>query len=120
MTDHQGFAQRLKQLRTQQNLSQVELGNLAELNELQVGRYERGQAFPKSDTLHKLAEALNTTTDFLLEGATDEMAIDRLSDRELLKQFQEVEKLPEDKKQTVKTMIGALLFEHRVMEQAAG
>jgi len=104
-----GFADRLRSLRKQKNLSQTELGQQAGLHYTHIGRFERGLSRPGGDTLKRLADALDVTGDYLLEGAEDEAARAKFSDRELLKQFQEVERLPDADKHVVKTLLDAFL-----------
>ena len=105
----EGFAKRLRDLRKQKNLSQTELGQLAELHYTHIGRFERGASRPSGDTLKRLADALGVTSDYLLDGANDEAAKARFADRELLKQFQEVEQLPDEDKNVVKKLLDAFL-----------
>ncbi|MGH7044745.1 MAG: helix-turn-helix domain-containing protein [Acetobacteraceae bacterium] len=104
-----GFPERLRALRKQKNLSQTELGQRASLHYTHIGRFERGVSRPSGDTLKRLADALDVTSDYLLEGAADGAARAKFADRELLKQFQEVERLPEEDKHVVKTLLDALL-----------
>lgn len=115
----EGFPDRLKRLRKERGLSQAEFGDLVGVNYLQIGRYERGQSFPAAVTLRRIAEALNTTTDYLIDGATDALAVDRLSDQKLLKQFQLIEKLPEDQKGFVIRVIDSLLVKQQVEQVMA-
>ncbi len=49
------------------------------------------------------------TSDYLLEGAADDAARAKFADRELLRQFQEVERLPDEDKHVVKTLLDAFL-----------
>ena len=49
------------------------------------------------------------SSDYLLDGATDEAAKARFADRELLQQFQEVEQLPDEDKNVVKKLLDAFL-----------
>jgi transcriptional regulator with XRE-family HTH domain len=114
-----GFAQRLRELRRQRNLSQSELGELASIHYTHVSRYERGVSKPSAETLKRIADALAVTGDFLMEGAADEAAKARFEDRELLQQFQEVQKLPDEEKLLVKRFLDAFLFQRRVHEMAA-
>jgi len=104
-----GFAERLRTLRKQKNLSQTELGNLAKIHYTHIGRFERGAAHPGSDTLRRLADALGISSDYLLDGATQDAAKAKFEDRELLKQFQEVERLPEEDKNVIKLLLDAFL-----------
>jgi transcriptional regulator with XRE-family HTH domain len=109
-----GFADRLRQLRRQRNLSQAELASQAGMHVNHLGRYERGESQPSADALKRLADALGTSTDFLIEGATDAAAKGRFEDRELLRRFQEVEQLAPEDKQLVAQFLDALLFKRKV------
>ena len=104
-----GFAQRLRELRKQKDLSQTELGQLAGLHYTHIGRFERGSSRPGGDTLLRLADALGVSSDYLLEGAPSAVAKARFEDRELLKQFQEVEQLSEEDKNVIKKLLDAFL-----------
>jgi transcriptional regulator with XRE-family HTH domain len=114
----EGFAQRLRELRKHKNLSQTELGALAGLHYTHIGRFERGSSRPGGDTLKRLADALGVTSDYLLDGAADEAAKARFEDRELLKQFQEVERLPEEDKHVVKKLLDAFLTKKQLQALA--
>ncbi|UXK13020.1 helix-turn-helix domain-containing protein [Erwinia pyrifoliae] len=104
-----GFAQRLRELRRQKGLSQSELGKLAGLHYTHIGRFERGASRPGSDSLKRLADVLNVSGDYLLEGAETQAAKARFEDRELLRQFQEVELLPDEDKAVIKKLLDAFL-----------
>ena len=83
-----------------------------------ISRYERGVSRPSADTLKQLADVLGVSGDYLLEGMADEAAKARFEDRDLLRQFQEVEKLPTEDKALVKNFLEAFLFKRRVEEMA--
>ena len=114
----EGFAQRLRELRKNKNLSQTELGQLAGLHYTHIGRFERGTSRPSGDTLKRLADALGVTSDYLLDGAANEAAKARFEDRELLKQFQEVEQLPDEDKNVVKKLLDAFLTKKQLQALA--
>ncbi|MBC8954993.1 helix-turn-helix domain-containing protein [Xenorhabdus sp. PB62.4] len=113
-----GFAQRLRELRRQKGLSQSELGKLAELHYTHIGRFERGASRPGCDTLKRLADVLDVTSDYLLEGAETEAAKARFEDRELLRQFQAVEQLPEEDKEVIKKLLDAFLTKKQLQALA--
>ncbi|WP_323854832.1 helix-turn-helix transcriptional regulator [Xenorhabdus koppenhoeferi] len=113
-----GFAQRLRELRRQKGLSQSELGKLAELHYTHIGRFERGASRPGSDTLKRLADVLDVTSDYLLEGAETDAAKARFEDRELLRQFQAVEQLPEEDKEVIKKLLDAFLTKKQLQALA--
>jgi len=108
------FARRLRELRHKRGLSQTDLGKKVGVHYTHIGRYEAGRASPAADTLKALADALGSTTDYLMDGATTELASARLTDRELLAQFQDVERLPEEDKIIVKRLLDAFLALHHI------
>ncbi|WP_019420145.1 helix-turn-helix domain-containing protein [Paenibacillus sp. OSY-SE] len=61
---------RIKNLREKQNITQKELAKKSQLTIVQLSRYETNDRKPDPDSLRKIADALDTTTDYLL-GRTD-------------------------------------------------
>lgn len=108
---------RIKELRTSKSYTQSDLAKLVGLTYIQVGRYEKGKSNPSSDVLQKLASALDTTTDFLMNGGTEQVEA-QLTDKELLRQFQEVEKLEPEDKHLVKTFIDAFITKRQIQRLA--
>jgi len=111
---------RIKELRTQKRLKQSELAQIVGLNSyVQIGRYEIGKAKPAADMLSKLARALDTTTDYLVtDDVYDPAVTAQLTDRELLKQFKEVEQFSAEDKQVVKIFIDAFITKRHIQELA--
>ena len=68
--------------------------------------------------LQKLANAPDTTTDFLMQGSSDELISAQLTDKELLNQFKQVEKLNKEDKHLIKTFIDAFLTKRQVQRLA--
>ncbi len=94
---------RIKQLRTAKNMTQSDLAKIVGLTYIQVGRYEKAKSNSSADVLQKLASALYTTTDFLMGGDTEQVQA-QLSDKELLKQFREVEKWKKKTKASLRSL----------------
>ena len=108
------IGQRIKELRTKLNLTQKGLAEKVGMTYVQIGRYEKRGAVPSSEVLNKLADALNTTTDYLMNGNTEEKAKASLKDSELLHQFKAVEELDEKDKNTIKDIIDAFIKRSRL------
>ena len=113
------FQDRLKQARNNNKISQQELAKLVGVHYTNIGRYERGEAVPSANVLNKLAQALNVTPDYLINGTLDDKAESTISDNELLIMFKKVEKLPDDKKRLVKEFLDSFLFKENVQRQLA-
>lgn len=60
------IGKRLKELRIKKGLSQEELGNEIGVTKVSICGYENNTRFPSLDNLIKLANILETTTDYLL------------------------------------------------------
>ncbi|MFK7004694.1 transcriptional regulator [Flavobacterium covae] len=108
---------RIKQLRIENNLTQTELADKVGLTYVQIGRYEKGKSTPSADVLQKLANVLNTSTDYLMNGKTEQVEA-QLADKELIKQFQEVEKLSPEDKNLVKTFLDAFITKKKIQQLA--
>lgn len=113
-----GVSERIKELRTTKKLTQSELALKVGLSYIQVGRYETGKSAPSAEVLNKLADALNTTTDYIMNGSENEIASAQLTDKELLNQFKEVEKLNQEDKHLIKTFIDAFLTKRQIQRLA--
>lgn len=66
-TARQIFANNLRQIRKSQGLSQEDLAELADLHRTYIGSVERGERNISIDNIERLALALKTTIQALLE-----------------------------------------------------
>lgn len=95
------FGETIKRLRKLRNLTQDEVGQLAEINGRNVGRYENGHVPPSKRTVEQFAEAFGLSHEELFIKQTTNPSI-LIDDGELLELFQEVSVLPEHDKTVVK------------------
>lgn len=65
------FAQRLRSLRKEFKLKQIEIADKLGVAKSTIAGYEKGIRKPKQDTLKEIADIFNTSTDYLL-GLTDD------------------------------------------------
>ena len=65
------FGKRLAEIRKKKELSQYELADRLGFSRGQIANYEQGKREPDYETLQKLADFFNVSTDYLL-GRTDE------------------------------------------------
>ncbi len=64
------FAERLKELRKEKNLSQTQLAKATGLSHTAIVYYETAKRIPNANAIIILAKFFNVTTDYLL-GATE-------------------------------------------------
>jgi transcriptional regulator with XRE-family HTH domain len=112
------FSERLKKARLAKGYSKSDLAKEINVHYSQIGRYEEKGAQPSADVLGKLANALEVTSDFLMNGTSDDMANNSLTDKELLNQFKIIEKLPEKDKDVVKVLLDAFITKGRLRQLA--
>lgn len=60
------FSKILRQLRTEHNLSQLELGNELNLAQRTISNYENGNRFPDELVLNLIADYFDVSMDYLL------------------------------------------------------
>jgi len=101
----QGFADRLRLLRTSKSLSQAELADKVGVHFTHISRYERGESRPASKALKALSHALDVSVGYLLEGDLKSGATADIQDTELLRMFEKAAHLPPEDKEYVKKTI---------------
>lgn len=109
---------RIKELRKQQNLTQGDLAEKVGMTYVQIGRYEVRGAKPSSEVLSRLAEALNTTTDYLMNGETNESNSKALKDKTILGLLQKIEGLGDKDKDMIITFLDAFLVKKQIQKLA--
>ena len=107
------FGPRLRDLREHRRLSQRELASLLDIDYMQVYRYEKGVNIPSAETIVKLAQILQVTTDQLLTGRGDAAATaPKIRNPKLFDRFQAVDELPKDKQEMALQLLDAILSQH--------
>jgi transcriptional regulator with XRE-family HTH domain len=112
------FNERLKKIRLEKGLTKSDLAKTIGVHYSQIGRYEEKGAHPSADIMAKLANALEVSSDFLMNGTSNELAENTLTDKELLNQFKTIEKLPEKDRNVVKVFLDAFIIKGKLKQLA--
>jgi transcriptional regulator with XRE-family HTH domain len=118
-TAKSSFGQRLKEVREAKGFTKEKFGKLVKIHYSQIGRYERGEASPSADALKKMANALDVSTDYLMNGTTADMAAENIADKALMNQFNRISELSEENKTVVSKLIDAFLFQQEMKKKLA-
>lgn len=113
------FGQRLKEVREAKGFTKEKFGKLVKIHYSQIGRYERNEASPSADALKKMANALDVSTDYLMNGTTADLAAENINDKALINQFNRISELSEDSKAVVSKLIDAFLFQQEMKKKLA-
>jgi transcriptional regulator with XRE-family HTH domain len=109
MSQKNKLGNRIIALRKAKNWSQSDLAGKVGVSYAQIGRYETKDAQPPAAVLKKIADALETTVDFLVNGNTEDKANASLLDAEVIRYFKEVDTLPAEDKSALLRVIGGFL-----------
>lgn len=66
------FADKLRRLRREKDLTQNELARLTNVNPSSIGMYEQGSRFPKREPLLRIANFFKVSVDYLLDSEGQE------------------------------------------------
>ena len=110
------LSERILVLRKEINLTQIELANKIGVSKSQYIRYETKDVQPPADILNKLADILNTSVDFLINGHQQEKAKASLKNNEVLNSFKEIDALPEEEQNTIIKVIHAYIRDFKTRQ----
>jgi transcriptional regulator with XRE-family HTH domain len=110
------LGKRIQQLRKEKGFSQTDLAKKIGVSYAQLSRYEIKGSQPPAEVLNKMADAFDTSVDFLINGNSTEKAMSSLKNVELLKQFREVDLLPEEDKKTIIRVVSAYIRDFKTRQ----
>lgn len=100
------IGERLNRLRKEKGWSQNDLAKMVGTSGPIIGRYERGEMVPSVEVAKKLADAFDTTLDYLVDETGRQVEI---KDKAMLNRIVEIECLDQEDKTTVLRVIDSLL-----------
>lgn len=84
------FGVKLKELRTNKQLTQLQMAQILETSKSNISKYEAGSIEPSLETLRKISHFFNVSIDYLLEISSSNITLDTvepfyktLSEREI-------------------------------------
>jgi transcriptional regulator with XRE-family HTH domain len=112
------IGQRIKNLRQKKNWTQKDLGEKVGINWTNITRYEKDKIKPSVKMLRKFADAFEVPVDKLVYDEEETKPELFLQDKELLKQFIEVEKMSEEDKTAIKRIIQGMIIKNQICDMA--
>lgn len=113
------IGEHIRELRLQRNLSQDELGELAQVNGRHISRYENGKVRPTAKVLRRFAKVLDVSLEDLMALTKGQTAISEavpFRDGDLYQQFLEVDRLDEEDRFVAKRMLQALIMKKQLQD----
>lgn len=112
------LGERLKRLRQEKNWTQAELADQLKIHQKQLSGYERDVHVPSTEVLMKIADLFNVSLDYLAFDKASENKRFQLGDRDLMVKFEEIDKLSEKDKTTIKAILDTFILKHRFQQLA--
>ncbi len=84
------FGTRLKELRNQNNLTQLELSKILDVSKSNISKYESGDVEPNIELIHKMSNYFDVTTDYLL-GKSSHPQLSRRNELDIEKDIANME-----------------------------
>ena len=107
---------RIQELRRLNKFSQTELAEKIGVSKSQMIRYESKGGQPPADILNKLADIFGTSVDYLINGDSDQKALNSLKNATLLQRFKEVEQLPEHEQNVLLEVVTAFIRDFKAKQ----
>ena len=105
------LGEKIKYSRVKKGISQKELGEKANVHQKNISKYETDLTIPSATTLKEIADVLEVTTDYLL--GNEETII---KDTALLKQFKEIDYMPDNLKNALMTVISSFIRDFKTQQ----
>lgn len=108
------LGKKIKELRAEKGLSQAALEELSGVNSKLLSKYENERIIPTADTLRKIAEALQISSDYLIFENAPKNGISQLHDLELFEKFRVVEQMAPENRNMIKNLIDAVIIKSKL------
>ena len=108
------FGYNLVKVRKEKGLTQDDLVKISGVAISQIRRYEANKSSPTLDAIVRLVKALGVSIDELTFGKATGVAGNRIIDKELLEQFEQIATLDEEEKNAVKKILEGVIVKHQV------
>lgn len=113
------LGERVQGLRKQKGLAQQKLAELVNVSKSMINRYENKGIQPPADVLNKIANVLDTSVDYLINGNKDEKAKASLKQTELLNTFKEIDAMPQSEQNQLLHYIHAYIRDFKARQAYA-
>ncbi len=113
------LGEKIRYLRTKNKMSQKKLGEVLELHENHLARYEKNQSVPNAIALKKLCEIFKVPADYLLFDRNENAISANISDAELLRQFEEIDGMDDSIKDHVRFFLDITIHTYKIKQIGA-
>ena len=110
------LATRIQEQRKKSGLTQQELAKRTNISHPQIVRYETKGVQPPADVLSRLAGVFDVSIDYLVNGDKANKIEQTIEDAELIKNFKQLDQLPEEEKKSILKVMAALIRDYNAKQ----
>lgn len=110
---------KLKILRRTRGISQDDLSKALAISKTNIARYETNKQVPSAEIVKKLAEYFEVSADYLLFSDTTNNPPAQIKNKNLLKQFEEVDRMDDYHRNLVIGLIDCIIAKQKISEIAS-
>lgn len=112
------IGEHIKRLRQEKGWSQAQLANKLNVHQKQISGYERNIHVPSTDVIIRTAKLFDVSLDYLVFEEREDALSVKIADRELLRRLEEVDKLSDHDKATIKEILDAFILKNQFQRLA--
>lgn len=112
------IGEHIKRLRQEKGWSQAQLANKLNVHQKQISGYERNIHVPSTDVIIRAAKLFDVSLDYLVFEEREDALSVKIADRELLRRLEEVDKLSDHDKATIKEILDAFILKNQFQRLA--
>lgn len=105
------LSDKLKKLRLQKELKQIELANKLSLSSVRYNQYETGKRMPDYELLIKIADFYGVTLDYLLDRKAIQLRNENVNDIEAASLIEKIYTADKEIKSSVEQYLNFLLYQ---------
>lgn len=105
---------RIRQLRKEKGLTQRELANASDLHFSVINRYEANQAVPNGQSLKRLSEVLDVSSDYLLFDDAPRTGRVAIKDSDLYQKFLLIDRLTYEDRNAIRILLEAMIVKAKL------
>ena len=108
------LGKKIKLLRNEKNWSQQKLSDKIDIAKSVIWKYEKDEAIPSAEVIKRIAKVFNISADYLLFDQSERDNITKISDKILLKQFEEIDLYTDEEKGYIKYFLELCINNHKM------
>lgn len=112
------LGEKINRLRNEKKLSLEKLAEQLEIAKSILWKYEKNQTVPSAETIKKMATFFNVSADYLLFDISEKENITKITDKRLLKQFEEIDRMSESEKSHIQYFLDLAINNNKIKQMA--